>query len=123
LTTGRSDLDIYQRFELEVRTPKRRLLLDAFLPSPDALPSVVAPPPPPPPLPGVSEEEAGLLARLGPREPEEPPPPRRRHKSAEPAKARKKRQPEKPRTLQEEIDEFMNRDGTALAPDDEPDRS
>jgi hypothetical protein len=123
MTAGRSDLDIYQRFELEVRTPKRRLLLDAFLPSPDALPSTVAPPPPPPPLPGVSEEEAGLLSRLGAREPEEAPAPKSRQKAAQPAKSKKKREPATPKTLQEEIAEFMNRDGGALVPDDPRDRS
>jgi len=43
-----SGKDIYQRFELEVRTPKRRILLDAFLPAPESLPSSVTPQAPPP---------------------------------------------------------------------------
>lgn len=105
--------DLYQRFELAVRTPKRRLLLDAFLPAPESLPSWVAPPPPPP-VPALSPEEAGLLARLD--RDEEPPP------EPKPAPKKKKAAPKKrdtPRSLQEEIEEFMNRDGAGLAPDED----
>ena len=99
------DKDIYQRFEIAVRTPKRRLLVDAFLPAPETLESAVTPPPPPP-LPEAVAEDLGVLARLDAGEP--PPPPRPR--------AKKKRRgdetilKDKPKSLQEEIAEFMNRD-------------
>jgi len=106
--------DIYERFELEVRTPKRRLLLDAFLPTPESLESSVTPPAPPP----VPEEASGEF-RLGVRrdEEEEPAPrpaPRSKRRGAGSRKS------EGPKSLQEEIDEFMKRDQTALAPEDEP---
>ena len=64
-----SGIDIYQRFELEVLTPKKHLLVDSFLPSPESLPSTVTPLPPPP-LPAVSEEESDFMARLEAREPD-----------------------------------------------------
>ncbi len=110
-----SDLDIYQRLEREVRTPKRRLLLDAFLPPPESIESTVMPPPPPPPLPGESPEEIGL-GSLRDRDRHEPPPeprPKSRKKKAPPKKA------EKPQSLQEEIEEFMKRDGAGLSPEDD----
>ncbi len=109
------DKDIYQRFEIAVRTPKRRLLVDAFLPAPEALESAVTPPPPPP-LPEPAAEDLRALARLDAEGP--PPPPK--------PKAKKKRRSEdailteKPKSLQEEIAEFMNRDrppGTAAEED------
>ncbi len=106
--------DLYQRFELLVRTPKQRLLLDAFLPAPEALPSAVAPPPPPP-MPNLSPDELGMLSRLD-REEEEPPPPPKPAKKRKAAEAKKK---EQPKSLQDEIAEFMNRDGAALAPEDD----
>ncbi len=110
-----SDLDIYQRFEREVRTPKRRLLVDALLPPPESIESVVTPPPPPPPLPGESPEEIGL-GSLRDRDRDEPPSdtkPKPRKKKVIPKKA------EKPKSLQEEIAEFMKRDNTGLAPEEE----
>jgi len=108
-----SMIDLYQRFELLVRTPKKRLLLDAFLPAPDALPSAVTPPPPPP-MPDLSPDEVGMLSRLD-REEEPPAPP------PKPAKKRKaaEKKKEAPKSLQDEIAEFMNRDGAALAPEDD----
>ncbi len=106
-----TDLDIYQRFERELRTPKRRLLLDAFLPAPESIESAVAQPPPPPPLPGESAEEFGRLSLRDREEPAPPPKPRRK-KSAPPKN-------EKPKSLQEEIEEFMTRDGAGLAPEDD----
>lgn len=109
-----SGKDIYQRFELLVRTPKRRILLDAFLPAPESLPSSVAPQAPPPlPGPETSPEETNLYR---PRERDEEPPaedprPRPQRRKAAP----KKREPA--RSLQDEIAEFMNRDGAGLAPE------
>jgi hypothetical protein len=108
-----SIFDLYQKFETLVRTPKKRMLLDAFLPAPETLPSAVAPPPPPP-MANLSPDEVGMLSRLD-REEEEPAPPPR------PAKKRKtaEKKKEAPKSLQDEIAEFMNRDGTALAPEED----
>ena len=110
---GPSDLDLYQRFELELRTPKRRLLLDAFLPAPETLESFVTPPPPPPPLPGESPEDLALGSLRDREEPAPEPPPRPRKKKPAPRKV------VKTQSLQEEIDEFMKRDSGALAPADD----
>ena len=111
-----SGKDIYQRFELLVRTPKRRILLDAFLPAPESLPSSVAPQALPPlPGPEMSPEEMNLYR---PRERDEEPPaadprPRTQRRKAAPKKK------EAAKSLQDEIAEFMNRDGAALAPEDD----
>ena len=109
-------LDLFQRFELEVRTSKRRMLLDAFLPAPETLESSVTPPPPPvvPEMPG---EEIGALARL---EAEEPPP-EPRPKPARKKKRSALKKTESPKSLEQEIAEFMNRDQGALSPDDDLD--
>jgi len=109
-----ADRDLYQRFELEVRMPARRLLIDAFLPAPDALPSAVAPVAPPPP-PIFQTDEMSLLAGLD-RDEEPAPKPKPKKRAA----AKKKDEAEEaPLSLQEEIAEFMSRGKTALAPDDE----
>lgn len=108
--------DIYQRFELQVRTPKKRTLLDAFLPAPESLESSVTPQAPPPlPVPEMSPEEMSFYRpRDRDDEPEEEPKPRPKKKSAS-----KKKRDEAPKSLQDEIAEFMNRDGAGLAPDDD----
>lgn len=107
--------DIYQRFELRVRTPKKRTLLDAFLPPPDALESTVAPQLPPPlPVPEMTAEEANMFRRREPEEDEPAPAPKPRAKK----KVAPKKQ-EQARSLQDEVAEFMNRDRPALAPDDD----
>ena len=108
--------DLYQRFELQVRTPKKRTLLDAFLPAPETLESAVAPQAAPPmPVPEMSPEE---MAFYRPRdrddEPEEEPKPRPKKKVVS-----KKKKEEAPKSLQDEIAEFMSRDGAGLAPDDD----
>ena len=109
-----ADRDLYQRFELEVRMPARRLLIDAFLPAPDALPSAVAPVAPPPP-PIFQTDEMSLLAGLD-RDEEPAPKPKPKKRAA----AKKKKEAEEaPLSLQEEIAEFMSRGKTALAPEDE----
>ncbi len=115
-------LDIYQRFEIEVRTPKKRLLVDAFLPPAESLPSTVAPPPPPP-LPATSPEEAAFLARLEERgaAAEPPPPPRRKKPGTDNKKAARAAQ--RPKTLEEEVQEFMNSGRQALVPNDDSDPS
>ena len=107
--------DIYQRFELQVRTPKKRAPLDAFLPAPDSLESSVAPQLPPPlPVPEMTPEEANMFRRREPQEDEPAPAPKPRAKKK--AAAKKK---EEPKSLQDEIAEFMNRDRSALASDDD----
>ena len=115
--TTTSSLDIYQRFEREVRTPRRRLLLDAFLPDADSLPTAVAQPPPLPipesPAPTISLSER-LEAEIPSPPPEPDPKPRK--KAASP---KRKKLTEKSKSLQEEIEEFMNRDGGALVPSDD----
>jgi len=107
--------DIYQRFEQQVRTPKKRTLLDAFLPAPGALESSVAPQVPPPlPVPEMTVEEANMFRRREPEEdePASAPKPRAKKKAASKKKVESK-------SLQDEIAEFMNRDQTALAPNDD----
>lgn len=111
-----SGIDIYQRFELEVLTPKKHLLVDSFLPSPESLPSTVTPLPPPP-LPAVSEAESDFMARLEAREPE--PEPKRKKASG----TKKKKTVEGAKSLQEEVEEFMNSGHRALASDDDLDPS
>lgn len=114
-----SGIDIYQRFELEVRTPKKHLLVDSFLPSPESLPSTVTPLPPPP-LPAVSEEESDFMARLEARERESEPEPKRKKASGT---KKKKKTVEGAKSLQEEVEEFMNSGHRALASDDDLDPS
>ena len=107
--------DIYQRFELLVRTPKKRTLLDAFLPAPASLESsVVHQVEPPLPVPEMTPEEANMFRRREPAEdePASEPKPRAKKKAASKKKVESK-------SLQDEIAEFMSRDQTALAPDDD----
>ena len=106
--------DIYQRFELQVRTPKKRILLDAFLPDPETLHPTVAPQAPPPiPVPDMTQEEINMFRRREPEDDEPAPAPKPRLRK----KAAKKK--EEPKSLQDEIAEFMHRDQGALAPDDD----
>jgi hypothetical protein len=108
--------ELYRRFELEVRTPQRRLLIDALLPDPASLPSALPVIPVPAP---VAAEDLAFLSGERPTtrdsSPEdEAPRPRRKPRSAP---ARRK---EGPKSLEEEVAEFMNRDrSAALAPDSE----
>jgi hypothetical protein len=107
--------DIFQRFELQVRTPKKRILLDAFLPAPESLEPTVAPQIPPPlPVPEMSPEEINMFRRREPEDDEPAPAPRPRSKKKSGAKKK-----EEPKSLQDEVAEFMNRDRPALAPDDD----
>jgi type IV secretory pathway VirB10-like protein len=105
--------DLYERFEIQVRTPRKRILLDAFLPAPETLEPTVAPQAPPPlPVPEMTVEEANMFRRREPEEDEPAPKPRQKKKAA----AKKK---EEPKSLQDEVAEFMSRDRPALAPDDD----
>jgi hypothetical protein len=101
--------DIFQRLEQEVRTHKTPLLVDAFLPPLEELPATVIPPPEPT-FEGIAEERGCLQSGRGD-DPAEKPAPRRRRAAKE---------SEPPKTLREEIAEFMTRDGAALAPDLDP---
>jgi len=123
MTAAADSQDLFMRFEREVRTPKERLLVDAFLPPAEAIPSALrrpaaprpVPEPAPEPAPGPDFTSTMTGARHRPDDgPEDPPapPPRRRP-------ARRAAEPEK--SLEEEIAEFMSRSSRALAPDTEPD--
>ena len=108
--------DIYQRFELQVRTPKKRLLIDAFLPPPESLEPTVAPQLPPPlPVPDMTVEEINMFRRREPEDDEPAPAPKPRSKKKPLAKKKK----EESMSLQDEVAEFMSRDRPALAPDDD----
>ena len=107
--------DLYQRFELQARTPRKRILLDAFLPAPESLESTVAPETAPPlAVPDMTPEEMNMFRRREPEEEEPQPKPKARVKK----KGAVKKQ-EESRSLQDEIAEFMGRDRPALAPDDD----
>jgi hypothetical protein len=108
--------ELYTLLEREVRTPREKLPLDAFLPAADSILSAIArpiapapPPDAPEPVPGAALRQ--ILGAPGPEEPAEPPPPPRRRRSA-PSNEREK-------SLEEEVAEFMNRSNRALAPDPE----
>jgi len=108
--------DLIGRFELEVRTPRQRILIDAFLPAPETIPSAV--PPPPPPAAAAPDEGIGFVQRLRAEEPAERPAP---DPSPPPRPRRPKRQSAATKSLQEEIEEFMSSKGDALAPEPDPD--
>jgi len=99
---GDAAQELYQQFETAVRTPKRRLLIDALLPDAAAIPSSLPVAPPPPTF--VAEDFA-LPDRDRDRDVEEERP--RPRRKTRPAAARRK---EAPQSLEEEVAEFMNRD-------------
>jgi hypothetical protein len=96
----KSHLELFRRLEKEIRTPKERLPIDAFLPKAEALPTQF-PDPPPSKVPVESREVGGSEdadeARRQRRRV-------RREKKAVPA------DPSQPIKLEDEIQEFMNRD-------------
>jgi hypothetical protein len=109
--------ELYTLLEREVRTPREKLPLDAFLPAAEAILSaiarpVAAPPPPdaPEPAPGAALRQILGAPASGEEMPAEPPPPRRRRNA--PVNEREK-------SLEEEVAEFMSRSSRALAPDPE----
>ena len=107
----KSLLALFRQLEKEVRTPRERLPIDAFLPAADSLPTEY-PDPPPSALPvqsremrsAADEEEARLERRK-----------LRRAAKAAPKKA----DPTAPLKLDEEIAEFMNRDKKEDVKEDE----
>jgi hypothetical protein len=110
--------ELYTLLEREVRTPREKLPLDAFLPAAEAILSaiarpVAAPPPPdaPEPAPGAALRQILGAPASGEEMPAEPPAPPRRRRNA-PVNEREK-------SLEEEVAEFMSRSSRALAPDPE----
>ena len=103
-----ADINFYQKIEREVRTPQQRLLIDAFLWPPEVIESEFTPPPA---LeePAISEP-TGFVQALRAEDPVEEPAPRREPRAPATGQAK---------TLEEEIDDFMNRDGAALSPEPE----
>jgi hypothetical protein len=116
---GKTAEDLYARLERELRTPAERLLLDAFLPAPETIPSALHRPAPPAPVADPSSAAEGGLFAGGERavardrEVEEEQAPRR--------KPRPRKTAEPQRSLEEEIQDFLSLRGTALAPDTDPD--
>jgi hypothetical protein len=115
---GKTAEDLYAKMEREIRTPAERLLLDAFLPKPEAIASALHRPEPPAVDPAAAPGAAGMFGESGPavsrdREAEEPAARRR-------VRPRKSAEPQ--RSLEEEIQDFLNLRGSALAPDTDPDR-
>jgi hypothetical protein len=115
---GKTADDLYAQLERELRTPAERLLLDAFLPAPETIPSALFRPAPPAPVSDPAAAEGGLFAGADravarDREVEEAPAPRRRPRPRQGA--------EPQRSLEEEIQDFLSLRGNALAPDTDPD--
>jgi len=95
----KSQLELFRRLEREVRLAAPRLPIDAFLSAPDSLPTLF-PDPPSAALPAHSREMGSLESD------EE----RRARRRASRVKKPAPSQEEKPVTLEDEIQEFMNRD-------------
>ena len=93
--------DLFRTLEREVRTPRETLPVDAFLPAPDSLPTEF-PDPPPSHLPVESREMGSVSDEEERRERRKQ---RRGRKTRSPGA-----QPEAPRKLEEEVQEFLNRD-------------
>ena len=94
--------ELFRRLEREVRTPQEVLPVDAFLPAPDSLPTEF-PDPPPSSLPAQAREMGSVSDAEEER--------RERRKQRRTRKARSEgAQPEAPRKLEEEVQEFLNRD-------------
>lgn len=107
-------LELFKRLELELRSPQEPLPVDPFLPAAETIASSI-----PAPVSYAAEQAAqpqGFVQQLRAQDPEpapqEPAPrPRKRKNAADTGPSR---------SLQDEIAEFMNRDGGALAPDVDP---
>ena len=97
----KSHLELFRRLEKEIRTPKERLPIDAFLPSVEALPTQF-PDPPPSKVPVQSREVGGMQ--------ESDDEARRERRKARREKKPAPADPSQPIKLEDEIQEFMNRD-------------
>ncbi len=93
----KSQQELFRRIEREVRTAREKLPIDAFLPAPDSLPTEF--PDPPPSAVKAEVREMGTLADAE----EERRLRRRQRRVRKPAA-------QAPRNLEDEIQEFMNRD-------------
>jgi hypothetical protein len=96
----KSHLELFRRLESEIRTPKERLPIDAFLPAVEALPTQF-PDPPPSKIPVQSREVGGS---------EEDDEARRQRRKVRREKKPAPADPSQPIKLEDEIQEFMNRD-------------
>ena len=99
----KSPQELFRRLEREVRTPREKLPIDAFLPSPDTLPTEF-PDPPPSALP-AQVRELGSVADV-----EEEKRERRKLRRAKKAAAPPPDPSAPPKKLEDEIKEFINRD-------------
>src|SRR5215475_12599335 len=92
-------LELFRKLEREVRTPREKLPIDAFLPSPDSLPTDF--PDPPPSQLTAHVREMGISSDTEQERRDR----RRQRRTRKPA-------PEKapPKNIEEEINEFINRD-------------
>ena len=113
---GDDKVDLYERFERAIRTPSRRLLVDAFLPAAESIPSAVPRRPVEEPL--QPEVQLGIVQQLRQQDPSPPPEEAAKPQAAAPPAAASG---PSAMTLQEEVEEFMNRDGAGLAPEIDPD--
>jgi hypothetical protein len=98
----KSPQELFRRLEREVRTPREVFPIDAFLPSPDTLPTEF-PDPPPSSLPAQVRE----MGPVSDAEEEK----REKRKQRRGRKARIAGAPaEPPKKLEDEVQEFLNRD-------------
>ncbi len=97
----KSPLELFRRLERDIRSPKERLPIDAFLPSPETYPTEF--PDPPPPQLAAQVRELG-----GPGDEEERRERHRQRRGRKPAAAPEGKTP--PKKLEDEIQEFINRD-------------
>ncbi|HMC82671.1 MAG TPA: hypothetical protein VKL61_05515 [Candidatus Polarisedimenticolia bacterium] len=92
-------LEVFRKLEREVRTPREKLPIDAFLPSLDSLPTDF--PDPPPSRLTVQVREMGNASDMEQEKRER----RRQRRTRKPAA-----EPAAPKNIEEEINEFINRD-------------
>ncbi|PYQ11209.1 MAG: hypothetical protein DMH00_08730 [Acidobacteria bacterium] len=97
----KSQLELFRRLEREIRLSKARLPIDGFLPSPESLPTEF-PDPPPSTLPSQSREMGSSQDADEAR--------RERRKMRRVKKAAPPPAEEQPVRLEDEIQEFINRD-------------
>jgi len=97
----KSHLELFRRLEREIRLSRERLPIDGFLPPPDALPTDF-PDPPSASMPAQSRELRGLADEQDAR--------RERRKTHRQKKAAPSSTGDQPAMLEDEIQEFINRD-------------
>jgi hypothetical protein len=110
----RNRLDLFRRFEQELRTPKEPLPIDPFLPAPETIASSI--PAPASFAAAQAAQPQGFVQQMRAQDPQPAP----QEPVARPRKSKKSAEPGPSKSLQDEIAEFMNRDRGALAPDVDP---